>query len=310
MPIRSLASLLFLLVLLAASVSAPAGAGTEPLAFEHQGRPRSALLHLPPRPLYPLPLVILLHGAGGSGEQALAQYGWRAAADAVGFAVLAADALTAFPDRPADFRANPRFWDDGSGVGRMLRGAIDDAGFLLAAVDRAGQGQRLDLDRLFATGHSSGAGMAQRLALDHAGRIAALGIVSGHLPPGGPPSRPVPMLMIAGALDPISPIDGGLRQLPWGPPQSVAPARTAPEAWARFAGCAAPLTTVEGRVTLERWSPCRGGAEVLYYRIADLGHQWPGAVPSPLGPAVGPWSDAIDGTRLLWRFFQAHPHPR
>lgn len=310
MPIRSPLSVLCFLVLLAASAPVPAGAGTESLAFEHQGRARSALLHLPPRPLDPLPLVILLHGAGGSAEQALAQYGWRALADAEGFAVLAADALTALPDRPADFRSNPRFWDDGSGMGRRLRGAIDDAGFLLAAVDRAGQRRRLDPDRLFATGHSSGAGMAQRLALDHAGRIAALGIVSGHLPPGGPPSRPLPMLMIAGALDPVSPLDGGLRQLPWGPPQTVAPARLSPDAWARFAGCAEPVTRVEGRVTLERWSPCRDGAEVLYYRIADLGHQWPGAVPSPLGPAVGPWSDAIDGTGLLWRFFEAHPRPR
>jgi len=296
--------------LAAITILLPAAALAETLTLEQAGRPRTAVLHAPPGLSGPVALVVLLHGAGGSGAQALERYGWRAAADREGFAVLGPDALPALPDRAADFRTNPRFWDDGSGVGRLLRGEVDDAGFLLAAVEAAAARLPIDRARLFATGHSSGAGMAQRLALDHAGRIAAIGLVSGHTPPGGPPARPVPVLMVAGALDPISPIEGGLRQLPWGPPQTVAPARATPLAWAGFANCPGPVASTADRVTLERWGPCAGGAEVLYYRIADLGHQWPGGAPSAIAALAGPGSDAIDATRLIWRFFRAHPLPR
>ncbi len=288
----------------------PAAGPAETLTLDHGGHPRSAVLHAQPGISRPAALVILLHGAGGSGAQALERYGWRTAADREGFAVLSPDALPALPGRAADFRTNPRFWDDGSGAGRQIRGTVDDAGFLLAAVDAAAARLPVDRSRIFAAGHSSGSGMAQRLALDHAGRIAAIGLVSGHTPPGGPPARPVPVLMLAGALDRVSPIEGGMRQLPWGPPQSVAPARDTPLAWARFARCPDPVVSIAGRVTLERWSPCRGGSEVLYYRIADLGHQWPGGAPSAIAAISGPGSDAIDATAVIWRFFQAHPLPR
>src|SRR4051812_30000520 len=53
------------------------------------GVDRSYLLHLPdPLPNKPLPLVVVLHGGGGSAESALKMTGFDAMADQAGFIVV------------------------------------------------------------------------------------------------------------------------------------------------------------------------------------------------------------------------------
>ncbi|WP_162915266.1 alpha/beta hydrolase family esterase [Desertibaculum subflavum] len=301
MPLR----LSLLCVLLFGLASAARADAT--ITFEHGGHKRVAVLHLPARAGGALPLVILLHGAGGSGEQALSHYGWPALADAEGFAVLAPDAMPARPDREANLRNNPRFWDDGSGRG--LR-KVDDTGFILAAVEQAARRFDLDRRRLYAAGHSSGSGMAQRLGLDHADRIAAIGVVAGQRPPGGPPKRPLPVVYINGAEDTANPVAGGVRELPWGRPTTLPPLSESLDGWARFNGCAAPTQSAPvAKVSLTRWGSCRDGAEVLFYLLADQGHQWPGGKARRFGPGLGPQSNALDATRTIWDFFHRHPLP-
>jgi polyhydroxybutyrate depolymerase len=299
---RLVRTLSLLLLVLASRAQAD-----ETITFEHAGHKRVAVLHLPPKTSAPLPLVILLHGAGGSGGQALEHYGWPALADAEGFAVLAPDAMPARPDRDANLRNNPRFWDDGSGRG--LR-KVDDSGFLIAAVEHAARRFTLDRRRIYAAGHSSGSGMAQRLGLDHADRIAAIGVVAGQRPPGGPPKRPLPVIYINGAEDTLNPVAGGERKLPWGPPTSVPPLSESLDGWARFNGCPAPTRSEPApKVSLSRWAPCRDGSEVLFYLVAEQGHQWPGGKSRRFGPGLGPQSGALDATRTIWDFFRRHPLP-
>src|SRR5579871_2763819 len=61
-------------------------AGDPKVQIEYAGLDRSYLLHLPnPLPNNPLPLVVVLHGGGGSAEGAEAQTGFNTLADRYGF---------------------------------------------------------------------------------------------------------------------------------------------------------------------------------------------------------------------------------
>jgi len=52
-----------------------------------------------------------------------------------------------------------------------------------------------------------------------------------------------------------------------------------------------------------------GGRAVELITIAGAGHQWPGAVPSPLVQRLlgtDPPSSALNATQVIWAFFAAH----
>src|SRR5688500_7622919 len=56
------------------------------------------------------PVVLLLHGAGGSGGSYLARTGWGQLALKEGFLAVAPDAQPMNPEEPSDFHSNPRRW--------------------------------------------------------------------------------------------------------------------------------------------------------------------------------------------------------
>lgn len=286
-------------------LGAPVQAETTTHALAHEGRERTYMLHRPAGvDASPRPAVLLLHGAGGHKFQVLRDTKMREASDRHGFLVISPDALPADPDKPQDFATNPRFWDTGPGAARDRRGAVDDVGFLVTVLDAAARLAALDRRRVFATGFSSGAAMSQRLAIERPGLLAAIAPVGGGLPAGLRPQASLPVLFIHGDLDPVAPKEGGLRRLPWGPPTETRPFRESPQAWAEGLGCGASQETRKTDKVMEtRWAGCRGKAPVVFLRVADLGHQWPGGVPSRIAEIMGPYSDALDGTETVWAFF-------
>lgn len=146
------------------------------------------------------PVVLALHGAGGSGPQLRAHSPVEAAATALGATVL-------WPSAP------DRVWNDGRfGPGgvrdRAGRAGRDDAGYLLrlAAAHQAGLADR----RLFVIGHSNGGAMAMRLACLHPDRLAGIAIVATKALAGlaCPNPAPVPTILFHGTADPVAPHDG------------------------------------------------------------------------------------------------------
>lgn len=108
----------------------------------------------------PVPLVVMLHGAGGTGEEADVMTGWSTIAESEGF-------IAVFPDGDV--------WNvyDWNGAGR------DDVGFLLAVIDKIEEDYNIDADRVYMTGHSMGAAMTITFALQHADILAAIAPASG-----------------------------------------------------------------------------------------------------------------------------------
>jgi polyhydroxybutyrate depolymerase len=256
-------------------------AGDYRAVIPHGGINRSFLLHVSPQP-GPLPLVMMIHGAGGSADFAVEETGWSELADSEGFAVVYPEGLPALRDKPPKFLTNPQEWNDGSG-----RGGQDDVGFLTAVLDHVAES--IDRQRVYVTGFSNGAGMAFRLAAERANRIAAIAPVSGHCwVPGPKPSRPVPTYYMVGDSDPLISLQGGAARTPWG----RVPQRPSVEK------------------TLRLWEEATGyvpGSEHFPVRIvAGHGHHWPGGK-GLLGERLGgPLAGGVNATSEIWQFFHRH----
>ena len=269
---------------------------------------RSYYVHIPAGLKPGAPLLFVLHGAGGSGELAVRLYRWQAKADAEGFVVVGPDAPTAFANRPADFRTNPRAWNDGSGRGAGNIGSSDDVGFITALIDALAQSHGIDRGRVYVTGFSSGAGMTQRLGQEAADRIAAIAPVAGIMVPmRSSLPRPMPVLYVSGDKDPLNPLMGGDIVLPWGGKFRKEPIQTLVDRWRDLDGCrGAPAITTAPSLRVQSWSACGGDVEVRYVLIHNHGHEWPGGGRTRLPEAVvGPTNaDAYDATAAAWTFLQ------
>ena len=82
---------------------------------------RTFIVHVPPGfdGKSKVPVVFMLHGAGGSGEGAIPETGWDVKSDREGFIAVFPDGTPPHPLLPARFLMNPRLWNDGSGRGAI-----------------------------------------------------------------------------------------------------------------------------------------------------------------------------------------------
>ncbi len=178
-------------------------------------------------------------------------------------------------------------------------------GFAAALIDELARRWPIDPARVYVTGFSNGASLAFRVAAELAERVAAAAPVAGHLWLDDPrPRRAVPLLLIAGAADPLNPLDGGTVETPWGRTEYHPPPEESARRWAAAIGCDPVADAVPERpgVRTTRWSGGPHGAEVRFTVVEGLGHVWRGGRRVWVG---GPSSDLLDGTRAIWEFLSA-----
>jgi polyhydroxybutyrate depolymerase len=265
------------------------------------GRERTYLLHVPEGAEDGVALVVALHGRGGDGVSQEQLTGMSALADREGFAVVYPDGVSAS-------------WNDGRPGTPAAEAGVDDVAFIDALIDHLTTSAGVDAERVYVTGMSNGAMMAQRLGCDLGDRIAAIGPVAGLLPEAVaddcPAGRAMPAMMFFGDEDPLMPYEGG--ELPAGAGGEVRSAQGSFAFWAERAGCtgeaevrALPDAEDDGTVVTEhRHRACEGGAEVTLHAIAGGGHTWPGGWQYAARAFIGPTSRDVDATRLLWAFFR------
>ena len=252
------------------------------------------------------PLVLVFHGAGGGGRAYLEKNGWLTESTRGGFVVAAPDGLPARPNLPANFLLNPRVWNSGQLQADSPRSKVDDMAFVNALLDDIAKRDTIDPKRIFATGHSNGAGMTFMVGARLSTRFAALATVMGqNSVTDAQPLRALPTLVMLGTDDPLNPTQGGTRKLPWGN-STVPPPAQGLAAWSHALGCTASAQTVrdDADVRAERYGDCRNGAQVLVWNIKGQGHAWPGGQDSGLPASVmGPNPTRINATREIWSFF-------
>lgn len=257
-----------------------------------------------------VPLLIALHGGGGTGEkmERLALGGLTALAERAGFVVVYPDGIE-------------KHWNDGRAKVkyRAHREKIDDVGFIAALIDRLAQEHGIDRQRVYVTGISNGGMMSNRLACELADKIAGIAPVAANMPADlvsmCAPSRPISVLMMGGVDDPMMPWAGGEAHFLRRKFGQVLSAMDTIKFWAAHNRCsAAPTVAWEAdadredgtRVRKETYHGCRDGVEVVLYAIEGGGHTWPGGYQYLPKMVVGKTSRDMDANEVIWRFFGKH----
>lgn len=271
---------------------------------------RSYLVHVPPGAAgKALAVVLNFHGGGGNAANQKWYSRMDEASDRDGYVAVYPNGTGVFADRLLT-------WNAGTCCGPAAAQRVDDVGFALALLDDLGKRIPYDRARVYATGLSNGSMMAYRLAAEAPERIAAVAGVAGAMTlPSFAPKLPVPVMHIHSVDDERALYGGGL-----GPAfpmtntrvfhQSVdsmiekwrvhnaCPAR--PQVSALLGGTpSAPHTA-----TRHLYAPCRGGAEVVLWKLTGAGHVWPGGHRDYLPLLLGAGTAVLDANAEMWSFFR------
>lgn len=294
-----------------------------PLEWEsltYEGVERDVAFYIPDSLSGPAPLVVLLHGGGGSVETTWRRdYGqtWRQLADEHGFVVM-------LPQGRADLSdPESHHWNDcRTGiVNPDVATSLDDSGFIRRAIQRLDQ-QRVNLDesRLYATGASNGGMMTFRLAFELGNFLAAGAAIIANLPDPSEcdaPVSPIPILIMNGTADPLIPHEGGCVANPNCRRGEVRSTADTVDFWVSFNGASTnpQVEDVPNSVILDQstvqiftYPNPTNGAEVVLYLIEGGGHTVPGPDGNTLSQraVVGPQNQDIDGPVETWAFFSKH----
>ena len=122
------------------------------------GHERTYELHVPPgyKGEQAVPLVVALHGRGGTGHGTVGLTHFDDVADAHGFLIAYPDGLNAS-------------WADGRGATPSDTDGIDDIKFLSELIRKLARDYKIDSLRVFVTGYSNGGFMSQRVACELSG---------------------------------------------------------------------------------------------------------------------------------------------
>jgi polyhydroxybutyrate depolymerase len=219
-------------------------------------------------PAKPLPLVIFLHGLGGSGQAIVRHLHVVEIANAKHFLWIAPDGIVDSKGR--------RFWNATRACCDFDHRGVDDVAYVAALIDEAKKQYRVDEGRVYAVGSSNGGFMVLRLACELSDRFAGVVSLAGagfEDPSRCQPKSPVAVLQIHGELDRIVPYDGG-RVLRRRRGASHPSAKDTIALWAQRNGCAATAEKSDpvdlddqepgAETRVLRHQGCRGGAAELW----------------------------------------------
>lgn len=287
----------------ATACSDPPASGSTTLSLSVEGHPRTVIVHVPTAYTGTAadPLVLNLHGSGGTAAEEEAFSGMDAEADFDGF-------IVAYPQ--AVIRSGSGFdWNlpgvpFGSGTSTP-KNPPDDVAFLTQLVGLLESRYCVNPARVYATGFSSGARMTSLLGCDDSNIFAAIAPVSGlRLPSPCPAVRGMPVISFHGTADPVDPYRGH------GQPYWTYSVPAAARGWAAQDGCRTRPNVIDEatRVTITNFVGCANDSDVALVTIGGEGHEWPGGplLPPNVTRVFGPQSSAVNANAIIWSFFEAH----
>lgn len=242
------------------------------------------------------PLVIGLHGTGGSGSQFETAYGFNQKADASGFVSVYPDGVLKDDGRGL---FEIRTWNAGSCCDYAMYNNINDVKFISTLIDSISHRFRINRKKVYVAGMSNGGMMAYRLASELSHKIAAIAVVSGTMVAAKDPSiqGKVPVLHIHALPDAKVPFSGGTGIGGVNFPHVMEGINY----WVSRNGCVSdPVTEQRPGYQLQSWKNVDGQTFIQLYLTEDGGHAWPSSVrQGRLGDTP---SAVINATSLVWDF--------
>ena len=288
-----------------------AGGTAEILRLQQAHLVRNTRIYRPAHGVKSAGLVVLLHGAVGSGDEMAHLTGFDAQADRLGWIAAYPDAHNPGPDGGWDAHAC------------CAQPGVDDVTFIRDVIDTVTTNHAIDRLRVYIAGFSRGGMMAYRLGCELADRVAAIAVVAGNMSDRHGsidalrcrPVAPVSLFAIHGTDDRNVPISGGVG------PDELAYSKARPELvvveddlisyapltdvvahWRRVNRCSeAENIESSASSTIQRWR-APGGVAVELLSIIGGAHVWPGPAQSPGSPDA-----SVDASELIADFFIRHP---
>lgn len=210
----------------------------------------------------PFPLLISLHGFGGTGSLHDGYFG-------LGAIALERNMILVTPDGTTN-SGGQQFWNATPQCCDMQNSGVDDVAYLTGLIEEAKATMNIDPRRIYFIGHSNGGFMSYRMACELGGEIAAIASLAGatFLDESMCEMQvPVSILQVHGSNDDLVPFTAGQ--------QSV-------ERHATYAGCDETREEV-GMLDFERALPgdetvmsthtgCNEGIDLAFWNIQNGGH--------------------------------------
>ncbi len=276
----------------------------ELLRLVHNGIERSYLLYVPSAPdeTKTYPLIIALHGGGGSARSMDSSTGLQAEAHRV-------KAILVYPNGIGRFKDRLLTWNAGNCCGYALEKQADDVGFISALIDALSKQYPIDPGRIYATGMSNGGKMSYRLACNLSDKIVAIAPVAGSMEvPDCTPKYPVSVMVFHGTADTHILYEGGApkKSIDKRHPRLDNSVRGAINYWTKHNRCIkAPERTEKWGIVRDMYTDCAGGSGVVLYSILGGGHAWPGG--KKWRSSADAPTEALSASRKMVDFFLAHP---
>ena len=253
------------------------------------GRTRAYLIYIPQGydSTRATPFVIALHGLGDTISNFKDTIKMDQVADTAHF-------IFAMPQALSDSFGGPA-WNSGATPGGYYPNRnIDDVGFVNAMMDSVSLKYNIDQTRLFATGFSMGAFMANRLGCELNNRLAAIASVSGTIGTGIQcnPVRAIAAAHFHGTADPTVPYAGN---------QFCPGAEALVSYWMHHDHTDTvaasidtfPNTVNDGKVVVHyKYLNGAYGTEVEFFKVIGGRHEWLSA------------ANDINYSVEIWRFFR------
>jgi polyhydroxybutyrate depolymerase len=249
------------------------------------------------------PLILALHGGGGDPDQFARASGLARAASRAGFAV----AIPAGSGRRGERLLT---WNGGYCCGYAARTGVDDGKFLKAVIKDAADRFGIDDHRVYLTGMSNGAILAETFAARNPELVRAVAGVSGTMDTSRIRVQgKVPALIIHGTADTNVPYEGGQgtnshTRTDFASVDSVVKAFLAP--WGGvLAETARTIDRRDDGTSVSVTDYQKGGRVILRLMTVEGGaHHWPGGRKARMGEGK---TQEIDANTEILRFFQANP---
>jgi len=257
-----------------------------------------------------VPLLLVLHGGGGTNEQILEHTKSR---------------FNALADRDKFYVAYPqgleKGWNDGRNDLKQFssKNNIDDVGFIQVLIRKFKNDYNIDENKIFVTGISNGGFMSFRLGCELGNEIKAIAPITATIAEDALKfcrgKSDVSLVLFNGTDDRLVPYNGGNVKVLGQKRGKITSTQYTIKHWLKMLSCRRlpnkqelPDIKNDGTtVTKFEYQQCKSNGTVTLFRINGGGHTWPGATEHKraLKRIVGNTSYDINACDEIWAFFKA-----